>query len=205
MVTYQDVLKYLLDSLFYILSDFHSLHLVCPTPGENDGTLWVRFGHIPLALALKWSDMRKTIYYWCSHGKKATSSDKMIIVVIIQGSNLDFHALTFARSHGRCWKPWPEATVFNTSQGTWQMLMHWKTMFDRYYCIKTENICYIWHYFLHYFVSLFHRCLADVISMDYAPSRAGQYTSRDGSYSVAPVQAYWKLRSRALTACELPC
>ena len=36
-----------------------------------------------------------------------------------------------------------EAAVFNTSQGTWRMLMHWKTMFDRYYCIKTENICYI--------------------------------------------------------------
>ena len=32
------------------------------------------------------------------------------------------------------------------------LLMHWKTMFDRYYCIKTENICYISRYFLHYFV-----------------------------------------------------
>ena len=41
-----------------------------------------------------------------------------------------------------CQVPWevlkmrPEAAVFNTSQGTWRMLMHWKTMFDRYYCIK---------------------------------------------------------------------
>ena len=35
---------------------------------------------------------------------------------------------------------------------TWRMLMHWKTMFDHYYCIKTENICYISRYFLHYFV-----------------------------------------------------
>ena len=51
-----------------------------------------------------------------------------------------FHALTFARSRGRCWKLRPEAAVFNTSQGTWEMLMHWKTMFDLYYCIKTENI-----------------------------------------------------------------
>ena len=52
---------------------------------------------------------------------------------------MDFHALTFARSLGRCWKPRPSASVFNTSQGTWRMLMHWKTMFDRYYCIKTET------------------------------------------------------------------
>ena len=50
-----------------------------------------------------------------------------------------------------------------------------KTMFDRYYCIKTENICYILRYVLHYFVSPFHRCLANVyiISTDYARSRAG--------------------------------
>ena len=67
---------------------------------------------------------------------------------------------------GRCWKLRPEAAVFNSSQGTCRMLMHWKTMFDRYYCIKTENICYISHYFLHYFVLPFHRCLANVISMD---------------------------------------
>ena len=80
-----------------------------------------------------------------------------------------------------------------------------KNMFDRYYCIKTENICYISCYFLHYFVSLFHRCLANVISTDYARSRAGQYTSRNGSKSVALVRSYWKLRSRALTARDLPC
>ena len=49
-----------------------------------------------------------------------------------------FHALTFARSRGRCWKPRPEAEVLNTTLGTWRMLMHWKSMFDRYYCIKTE-------------------------------------------------------------------
>ena len=37
-----------------------------------------------------------------------------------------FNALTFARSLGRCWKPWPSASVFNTSHGTWRMLMHEK-------------------------------------------------------------------------------
>ena len=78
-------------------------------------------------------------------------------------------------------------------------------MFDRYYCIKSENIRYISRYFLHYFVSPFPRCRANAISTDYARSRAGHYTSRDGSKYVAQVQAYWKLRSRALTARELPC
>ena len=52
---------------------------------------------------------------------------------------------------------------------------------------KTENIYYISHYFLHYFVSPFHRCLANVISTDYARSRAGQYISGNGSKSVAPI------------------
>ena len=37
-----------------------------------------------------------------------------------------FNALTFARSLGRYWKPRPPASVFNTSQGTWKMLMHEK-------------------------------------------------------------------------------
>ena len=109
-----------------------------------------------------------------------------------------FHALAFARSRGRCWKPRQEAEAFNISQGTWQMLMHWKTMFDCYYFIKAENICYISRYFLHYFVSPFHRCLVNAISSDCARSRARQYTSRDGSNSVALVQAYWKLCSCAL-------
>ena len=126
------------------------------------------------------------------------------VSVLIYGSNMVFHALTFARSRWRCWKPWPEAAVFNTSQGTWRMLMH-LTMFDRYYWIKTQNICYISRYFLHYFVSAFHRWLTNAISTDYARSRTGQYTSRNGSKSVAPVRTYWKLRSRALTQCELPC
>ena len=73
-------------------------------------------------------------------------------------------------------------------------------MFDRYNCIKSENICYISRYFLHYFVSAFHQWLANAISSDYARSRAGHYTSRDNSNSMAPVQAYWKLHSCALKA-----
>ena len=109
-----------------------------------------------------------------------------------------FQALTVDRSRGRCWKPRPEAAVFNTSLGTWRMLIHCKTMFDRYYCIKTENICYISRYFLHYFVSPSHRCLANAIYTDYARSRIGQYTSHNGSKSVAPLRSYWKLFSRAL-------
>ena len=86
--------------------------------------------------------------------------------ITLSGSNMVFHALTFARSRGRCWKLRPEAAVFNTSLGTWRMLMHWKTMFDHYYCIKTENICYISRYFLHCFVLPFHWCLSNAISMD---------------------------------------
>ena len=37
-----------------------------------------------------------------------------------------FNALTFAMSLGRCRKPRPSASVFNTSHGTWPMLMHEK-------------------------------------------------------------------------------
>ena len=55
---------------------------------------------------------------------------------------------------------------------------------------KTENICYISCYFLYYFVSPFHQCLANIISTDYASSRAGQYTSCNGSKSVAPVRSF---------------
>ena len=97
------------------------------------------------------------------------------------------------------------ATVFNTSQGTWRMLLHWKTMLDRYDCIKLENICYILRYFLHYFVSPFHRRLRNAISTDYARNRVRQCRSRNGSKFVAPVRSYWTLHSRALTVRELPC
>ena len=37
-----------------------------------------------------------------------------------------FNAITFVRSLGRYWKPRPPASVFNTSHGTWRMLMHEK-------------------------------------------------------------------------------
>ena len=37
-----------------------------------------------------------------------------------------FNALTFARSLGLCWKLRPSASVFNTSHGTWRMLVHEK-------------------------------------------------------------------------------
>ena len=56
-----------------------------------------------------------------------------------------------------------------------------QVMFDRCYCIKSENICFISRYFLHYFVSLFHQCLANAIYTDCAHSRAGQYTSRNAA------------------------
>ena len=59
------------------------------------------------------------------------------------------------------------ALTFNISLGTWRTLKHYKTMFDRYYCIKTKIICYISRYFLPYFVSTFHRCHANAISTDY--------------------------------------
>ena len=73
-------------------------------------------------------------------------------------------------------------------------------MFDRYYCIKTKNICYISRYFLHYFVSAFHRCLSNGISTDYARSRARQHISRNGSKICGPGTIIWKLRNRALIA-----
>ena len=47
-----------------------------------------------------------------------------------------FNALTFARSRGRCWKPRQEAAVFNTSLGTWQMLMHEKPFLIPIYIAK---------------------------------------------------------------------
>ena len=48
-----------------------------------------------------------------------------------------FLCINIRQVRGRCWK----------TEGTWRMLMHWKTMFNRYYCLKTENICYMSRYF----------------------------------------------------------
>ena len=46
--------------------------------------------------------------------------------------------------------------------------------------------------FLYYFISPLHWRLANAISTNYARSRAGQYTSRDGINFVALTQVYWK-------------
>ena len=77
-------------------------------------------------------------------------------------------------------------SCINIRQVPWEVLKTGAE--DRYYCIKTENICYISRYFLRYFVSPLHRCLANEISTDYAPSRAGKYTSRNGRKYVAQVR-----------------
>ena len=106
-----------------------------------------------------------------------------------------FHAATFARSRGRCWKPRPKAAVFNTSKDTWRMSMHWKIMFDRCYCIKTENTCYIPRCFLHYFVSP----APDVARTLFARTMPvlGQGSTHLGTAAIL-WRAYWKLRSRGI-------
>ena len=144
-----------------------------------------------------------TSIYFIEDGLHIQQLQRNISVII--GIKHGFSCISIHQVPRSCWKSRPEAAVFNTSQGSWRMLMHWKTMFGRYYCIKTENICYSSCYFLHYFVSPFHRCLTNAIFTDYARSRAGQYTSRNDSKSEAPVRSYWKWRSRALTVHELPC
>ena len=45
-------------------------------------------------------------------------------------------------------------------------------------------------HFAFFSCTILFRLLTDVARTDYARSRAGQYTSRDGSNSVAPVRAY---------------
>ena len=50
------------------------------------------------------------------------------------------NALTFARSLGRCWKPRPLVSVFNTSHGTWRMLMHKKTCLIPIFNVNTLNL-----------------------------------------------------------------
>ena len=52
----------------------------------------------------------------------------------IEGSNMIFHSLTFARSREKA-----SPSVFNTSLGTLRMLINDKIMFDRYYCINSTK------------------------------------------------------------------
>ena len=56
-----------------------------------------------------------------------------------------------------------------------------------YYCIKPEKKFATFRVFS---CTILFRLFTDVARTDYARSRAGQYTSRDGSNSVAPVRAY---------------
>ena len=61
-------------------------------------------------------------------------------------------------------------------------------MFDRYYCIKTENICYISRYFLHYFVP----CIlirVSVFRMMKLPSLANQNAHNGDSDHTARTKA----------------
>ena len=48
-----------------------------------------------------------------------------------------FYALTSAGPQGWCWNLSLKGEGFNYPQGVQQMLMHQKTMFDHYYCIKS--------------------------------------------------------------------
>ena len=68
-----------------------------------------------------------------------------------------------------------------------------------------------WKHLLHFalFLALFCFAFSPMSRERYfhelCSSQGREYTSRDGSNSVAPVRAYWKWRSRALTARELHC
>ena len=121
-----------------------------------------------------------TVYIGIKHGFSCINICQVHWEVLKTEASLGFQHL-----------PRDLANVNALKNHVWSLLLHknWKHL----------------HYFLHYFVLPFHRCLTNVISADYARSRAGQYTSRNGSKSVAPVRSYRKLRSRALTVYELPC
>ena len=99
-------------------------------------------------------------------------------------------------AEGRCFQHLPRglANVNALKNYVRSLLLH-----------KNEKHLLHFALFLALFCFPFSRCRTNAISTDYARSRAGQYTSRDGSNFVAPVRVYWKLRSRALTARELPC
>ena len=142
---------------------------------------------VPKAMAFL--PLGKTAIYWAAMPKESTFGHVHIPAVWSESSldaiwiakdakfllaydigikhGFSFIDIRHCKSRGRCWKPRPPGSVFNTFLGTWRMLIHWKTMFDCYYCLKTKkNICYILRYFLHYFVSPFHQCLANAVSTD---------------------------------------
>ena len=85
---------------------------------------------------------------------------------------------TAAEGHGFQHLPRDLANVNSLKNHVRSLLLH-----------KNSKHLLISRYFLYYFVSPFHRCLASVISTGYARSRTGQYTSRNGSKSVAPVRS----------------
>ena len=58
----------------------------------------------------------------------------------IEGSNMIFHSLTFARSHWGSVENRGEARGFQPSRGTLRMLMNDKIMFVRYYCMNSAKI-----------------------------------------------------------------
>ena len=116
-----------------------------------------------------------------------------------------FHALTFASSRGRCWKPRPKAE----GQHLTRDLENVNALKNH---VRSLLLHKNWKHLLNFalFFALFCFAFSQMSRESnfrglYARSRTGQYTSRNGSKSVAPVRSYWKLCSRALTACELPC
>ena len=64
---------------------------------------------------------------------------------------------------------WVPMEVFNIFQGTQQMLMHGKNMFNRYYCINVSINSILGRYFYglfwHHFFIFFHR-RTEMISID---------------------------------------
>ena len=77
--------------------------------------------------------------FWCCNIHQGLSLYKTNAVGIKHG----FSCINIRQVPWEVLKTEAEGRGFHISQGIWRMLMHWKTMFDRYYCIKTENICYI--------------------------------------------------------------
>ena len=57
----------------------------------------------------------------------------ILVIQLIEGSNIIFHSLTFTRSQG------PEGSVENP--GVANVIMNDKIMFDCYYCINSTKHC----------------------------------------------------------------